>query len=113
MAGEDPLTLHHTFKSLKRSGGWHVPGVIHLKQRMGSMELDFTEATFDAMDTDVDVDMIGGSIELRVPAGVQVDAHLATTFASYQDHRPNTGGTADRRILLHGRAILGSIEVRA
>lgn len=112
MSAPEPLHLHHVLGSIKRAGDWHVPAALRLTQRMGSTELDFTDATFEASPTVIDVDMVGGSIELKVPRDVRVDADIATTLASYRDHRKNTDAELLTVIVLRGRAIWGSVEVR-
>ncbi len=80
--------------------------------RMGSAELDFTAAVFEAEQTTLDIDMIGGSVELRMPEDMRVQSTLSTTLASYQDHRKHTPETTGRSLTINGRAVWGSVEVR-
>lgn len=108
----ESLTLSHMFGSTKRKGSWRVPARVVLRQRMGSTDLDFTEADLADAHTVIDVDMFGGSIELRVPGDIRVTSELSTTLASYQDHRSTDNAAATRSITLRGRAIWGSVEVR-
>lgn len=112
MTTTSPLRLQHTFGMLKRSGDWHIPPTVKIKQRMGSTELDFTDATFASKETTIEIDMIGGSIELKVPLEIRIDADIQTTVASYQDHRKTGNAETYSRILLRGRVIWGSVEVR-
>lgn len=112
MTDPEPLRLRHTFGSIKRKGAWTVPASVELTQRMGSTELNFTEASFESAKTTIDVDMIGGSIEMKVPQDVAVEADLATTLASYEDHRKAPKTEPRGVIVLRGRAIWGSVEVR-
>lgn len=115
----DTLNLSHTLSSLRRNGAWPVPEHVVLRQRMGSTELDLTEAALAAANTVLDLDMVGGSVEIRVPEEMLVTAELATTLASYQDHRESgpdaaLAKVADvvRTLTIRGRAVLGSVEVR-
>ncbi len=115
----DNLTLSHTFGSVKRGGAWSVPEHVVLRQRMGSAELDLTEAVLAAATTVLDLDMVGGSVEIRVPADMVVTSELATSLASYQDLRepgPDdalaTPSLAGRALTIQGRAVFGSVEVR-
>lgn len=112
MITNEPLLLSHTFGSTKRKGVWHVPASVFLRQRMGSTQLDFTSAELEAAETVFDVDMVGGSIELKVPSDVSVVSELALTLASYEDHRKTVAAQASRRLVLRGRAVWGSVEVR-
>jgi Cell wall-active antibiotics response 4TMS YvqF len=114
----DTLNLSHTFGSIKRGGEWRVPEHIVLRQRMGSAELDLTEADLAATHTVLELDMIGGSVEIRVPEDMLVISTLTTTLASYQDHRspgPDTTlatATDAPTLAVQGRAAWGSVEVR-
>jgi Cell wall-active antibiotics response 4TMS YvqF len=113
MTGSGPLQLRHTFGSTKRTGEWQVPGHVVLRQRMGSAELDFTAAVFETAQVTLELDMIGGSVELRVPEDMHVESTLATTLGSYEDHRANNPvGAAGRSLTIQGRAVWGSVEVR-
>jgi hypothetical protein len=60
----------------------------------------------------MDVDMVGGSIELKVPADMHVSSELHTTLASYEDHRKVNPDPSGRSLTLRGRAVWGSVEVR-
>ena len=61
----------------------------------------------------MDIDMIGGSIELRVPDGMRVESELSTTLASDEDHRKNLSPSPSRSLTLRGRAVWGSVETGA
>jgi hypothetical protein len=109
----DTLNLDHTFGSIKRDGEWEVPAKVALRQRMGSASLDLTSAIFTAPHTNLEIDMVGGSIEIRVPADVRVIAGLRTTLASYEDHRGGDSSMQTGHTLsISGRAVWGSVEVR-
>ena len=108
----ETLNLSHTFGSTKRNGQWQVPEHVVLRQRMGSAELDFTEALLTATDVTLEIDMVGGSIELRVPEDMHVESTLQTSLASYQDHRGANPEPAARTLSIRGRAVWGSVEVR-
>jgi hypothetical protein len=107
----ETLSLDHTFGSIKRTGEWEVPARVVLRQRMGSASLDLTDATFEGTHTELVLDMIGGSIELRLPDDMQVVTGLSTTFASYEDHRKDSA-RGERTLTISGRAVWGSVEVR-
>jgi hypothetical protein len=112
MTDSGSLELAHTFGSTKRSGPWRVPARVTLRQRMGSSDLDFTAAMLESAEVTLDIDMIGGSIEVRVPDGMHVQSTLRTTLGSYQDHRGVDSGPADSTLVITGRAVWGSVEVR-
>ncbi len=108
----EPLHLAHVLGSTKRHGRWTVPETVTVRQRLGSTDLDFTEAEFTAPVTTIDLDMIGGSVELRVPEDTVVECELQTTLASYEDHRGAAPAAVGTTVVVRGRAVWGSVEVR-
>ena len=112
MSSDQPLVLSGTLGSTKRSGAWQVPEQITLRRRFGSAELDFTSAVLAGPHIVMDVDMIGGSIELRVPDDMHVTSELRPTLASYADPRKVPPAPSGRSLPLRGRAVFGSVEVR-
>lgn len=111
MTDSNPLQLRHTFGSIKRTGAWRVPAHVVVRQRLGSTELDLTSAVFDGPEVTLDLDVIGGSVELRVPDGVHVDAAVATRLASYRDRRHDDHAPGRRTLTLRGRVVWGSVEL--
>jgi hypothetical protein len=112
-AGDEVLELRGVFGSVKREGPWRVPRTVRIHRRMGSVELDFTQADMRYPVIRIELDTIGGSIEARVPeeASVSLDG-VAVTLGSAQDHRekPPVQGTPHFEIV--GRLRWGSLEVR-
>jgi Domain of unknown function (DUF1707) len=104
-----------SFSSLKRAGNWQVPARIVLRRRMGSVELDFTEAQFTSRVVDIVLDIVGGSVEIRVPegAGASFD-EVDVTLGSTEDHRKvlSTTGSGGPHIRFTGSIRMGSLEIR-
>lgn len=96
-SGEDVIELGGTFSSLKRKGTWRVPRKLVLRRRMGSAELDFTQADISYPVVDIDLDIGGGSVEMRLPEGASASIDgVHTTLGSTEDHCKNAsldGGT--------------------
>src|SRR5262245_6334195 len=113
VAGGDVVEWRGTLGSLKRKGAWTVPAKIRIYRRMGSVELDFTEATFTAPVTDIEIDVIGGSIEIRVPegAGVSTD-EIVVSMGSIEDHRKTRQAGGSAHLRFRGNLRMGSLEVR-
>lgn len=110
---DDTLRLRGTFGSRKRSGAWVVPRTIDIRTRMGSTELDFTKADFPHDELSIMVNMVGGSIELRVPANSTVDINdVTTTLGSVEDHRAAQPAGTTPHITITGKLTWGSLEVR-
>jgi hypothetical protein len=112
-ASDKVLELRGVFGSVKRQGHWRVPSTLRLHRRMGSVELDFTEADIRYPVVRIELDTIGGSVELRVPesASVSLDA-VAVTLGSVQDHRKEAPARGALHFDITGQLRWGSLEVR-
>ncbi len=99
--------------SVQKTGAWTVPGHLVLHRRLGSVELDFTQAVFTTDTVTIDLDMVLGSVELRVPENVAVESSISATIGSDQDHRrAGNPPHPTARIVVRGRVVLGSLETR-
>jgi Domain of unknown function (DUF1707) len=112
-ADDEALELRGVFGSVKREGHWRVPRTLRLHRRMGSVELDFTQADIQFPVVRIELDTIGGSIEMRVPEGASVsfDA-VAVTLGSAQDHRKEAPSKGTPHFDIVGQLRWGSLEVR-
>jgi hypothetical protein len=113
IAGGDVVEWRGTLGSIQRKGAWTVPARIRIYRRMGSVELDFTEATFTAPVTDIELDVLAGSVEIRVPegAGVSFD-EVVVSMGSIEDHRKTRQSGGPPHLRFHGNLRMGSFEVR-
>jgi hypothetical protein len=99
-----------TFGSGKRKGEWSVPPRISIHTRMGSTELDFTNAHFESDEVRIQVKMWGGSIEFRFADGVSVDTSgVDTMLASVEDHRKNPVAKGHPKVTIVGKLTWGSL----
>jgi len=71
---QQPVELRATMSTLRRTGRWDVPAKIVVRNRMGSVDLDFTDARIDHPEVSVTLDVAGGSVELLVPEGAAVSS---------------------------------------
>jgi hypothetical protein len=112
-AGEQVLELRGVFGSVKRQGRWVVPGTLRLHRRMGSVDLDFTEADIRYPVVRIELDTIGGSVEMRVPesASVSLDG-VAVMLGSVEDHRRDAPARGTPHFDISGQLRWGSLEVR-
>jgi hypothetical protein len=112
-AADDVLEFNGWFSSMKRSGEWHVPPKIVLRPRAGSVELDFTAARIDHPRVEIELDVAGGSVELRLPenASASLDG-VTATVGSVEDHRRGPDRQGTPHFALTGQVRWGSVEVR-
>lgn len=109
----DAVELRGWFSSLKRRGDWVVPRKLVLRPRMGSAELDFTEARIDHDVVLIELDVAGGSVELRVPEGASVSMDDVEVVAgSAEDHRRRIGRGGRPHFQITGQLRWGSLEIR-
>ncbi|HEX5114666.1 MAG TPA: DUF1707 domain-containing protein [Pseudonocardiaceae bacterium] len=109
----DAVELRGWFSSLKRRGDWVVPRKLVLRPRMGSVELDFTEARISHDVVDIELDLAGGSVELRLPDGASASMDRVEVIAgSAEDHRRNATHQGCPHFQLTGQVRWGSLEIR-
>ncbi|MFY8275361.1 LiaF domain-containing protein [Pseudoalteromonas sp. SSDWG2] len=109
------LSITTVLSSDHRSGDWVVPQVIHLKNVLGSAELDFSNAIFTHPEVHVHLNCLLGSNEIFVPHNVDVLTQTTNIIGSVTNKRvslgPRTTDTQRPKIIIHGRVVLGSLEI--
>jgi hypothetical protein len=110
----DPGTgseVRSMLSSTRRSGEWDVPARLVVRTALGSTELDFTAARIPHEVVEIDMDVVAGSVEMRVPEGARIDhSALTVTLGSVEDKsRPGPSGVVFR---LSGAVRAGSVEIK-
>ncbi len=83
---QQPVELRNTMASLKRNGRWVVPRTLVIRNRMGSTNLDFTEAQIAHPEVLIQMDVTGGSVDLLLPEGASVSTNeLEVNMGSVKD----------------------------
>jgi hypothetical protein len=99
--------------SLKRQGEWIVPTRLALVRRMGSVELDLTSARFAGPVVVIELDMVRGSVDIRLPEGASVSIDDVTVYGgSARDRRKDAPAEGTPHVVLTGRMVLGSVNIR-
>ncbi|MFC4945539.1 DUF1707 SHOCT-like domain-containing protein [Pseudonocardia sp. GCM10023141] len=112
-APSDTVELRGDFSSVKRKGRWEVPRKLVLRRRMGSAELDFTEAHIVHPVVEIELDIGGGSVEMRLPEGASASIDgIEVTVGSIEDHRKNPPREGTPHFLITGRVRWGSMELK-
>jgi hypothetical protein len=113
IVANDVMDLGATLGSTSRKGYWVVPRKLRVRSRLGSTELDFTEAQIDHPVVDVEIDVKGGSVEMRLPEGASAsmdDVHV--TAGSIEDHRKYREPMGRPHFNVTGTLSWGSLEIR-
>lgn len=109
----DVVELRGTSSSLKRGGRWLVPRKLVLQRQKGSTELDFTEALINHAVVDIELDISGGSVEIRLPEGASVSTDgIEAIRSSVEDHRRGATPNGRPHFVITGTIRRGSFEIR-
>jgi hypothetical protein len=110
---DDIVELKGSMSSVERKGDWQVPRKLVLRWRMGSVKLDFTEARIVHTVVEIELDVKGGSVEIRLPEGASasLDA-VEARLGSVEDHRRGAPAAGRPHFVLTGQIRRGSVEVR-
>jgi hypothetical protein len=113
IAANDVMDLGATIGSVTRKGYWVVPRKLRVRSRLGSTELDFTEAQIDHPIVDVEIDVKGGSVEMRLPEGASASMDgVDVTAGSIEDHRRYREPMGRPHFNVTGTVAFGSVEIR-
>ena len=108
----DRVELKGWLGSLKRSGQWIVPTRLALVRRMGSVELDLTNARFAGPVVVVELDMKCGSVEVRLPDGASASIDdVEIIGGSATDHRKDAPAEGSPHMVLTGKLVWGSVDI--
>jgi Domain of unknown function (DUF1707) len=109
----DHVQLRGWLGSLKRSGEWIVPTRLALVRRFGSVELDLVNARFAGPVVVIELDMVRGSVNIRLPDGASASVDDVEVFGgSATDLRKNAPAEGTPHVVLTGRMVLGSVKIR-
>jgi predicted membrane protein len=79
---------------------------------MGSVAIDLRESRMASNEAVVDVSVIMGSIELRIPRGWTVESRVSALLGSFEDLTDPPLEMPASRLVIRGSALMGSVEVR-
>ena len=109
----DRVELRGVLGSLKRQGEWTVPTRLALVRRMGSIDLDLTRARFAGPIVVIELDVKFGSVEIRLPDGASASIDdVEVVVGSARDHRKAAPAEGSPHVILTGRSVCGSIDIR-
>ncbi|HZQ32940.1 MAG TPA: DUF1707 domain-containing protein [Mycobacterium sp.] len=109
----DRVELRGWAGSLKRHGEWVVPTRLALVRRLGSVDLDLTKARFAGPVVVIELDMIRGSVDIRLPDGASASIDDVTVYGgSARDRRKDPPAEGTPHVVLTGRMVLGSLDIR-
>ena len=109
----DRVELRGWLGSLRRQGEWTVPTRLALVRRVGSVDLDLANARFAGPVVVIELDLVRGSLDLRLPEGASASIDDVTVYGgSARDRRKDAPAEGTPHVVLTGRVVLGSVNVR-
>src|SRR3981189_2606763 len=110
----DRVELRGVLGSLKRQGEWVVPTRLALVRRMGSIDLDLTKARFAGPIVVIELDVKFGWVDIRRPEGASASIDdVEVVVGSARDHRKDAPAEGTPHVVLTGRSVSRSIDIRA
>ncbi len=109
----DLLELTNTAGDLRRAGEWLVPPRVVVRSWFGNAHLDMRRARFVTGEVVVDVDIVIGNIDVRLPPGASVD--ITGVRAAVGTVRDRVGESASRgtpHVILVGGTQVGNVTAR-
>jgi hypothetical protein len=112
-APREVVELSTVASKIKRDGVWAVPRRLVVKNKAGTVKLDFTDATVTFPVVEIELDVMAGETVLVLPPGASVDADDVKTFAGSVKVKKNVarhGGNP--HFVVTGRTGAGSLVAR-
>jgi len=109
----DRVELRGMLGSLKRQGEWTVPTRLALRRRVGSIDLDLTRARFAGPIVVIELDLKFGGLDIRLPEGASASIDdVEVVVGSAHDHRRDAPAEGSPHIILTGKVVCGSVDIR-
>jgi hypothetical protein len=114
-AAREIVELRNVASNLKRRGRWAVPRRLVVRNKAGSVKLDFAEAVIQHPVVEIDLEVLAGSTELILPDGATADIDDVQMVAgSAKSKVPTSYDVPDGRprFVVTGSQKAGSLKVR-
>ncbi|HEY0450007.1 DUF1707 SHOCT-like domain-containing protein [Actinophytocola sp.] len=108
---EQPVELRANMSTLKRVGQWTVPRELIIRNKLGSTELDFTEAKIQHAEVRIRLEVSGGSVKLLLPEHASVVTDDVNVIAGSIKDKVGAG-KGRPRFVLAGTVTMGSVQLR-
>lgn len=110
--GEEADQIVAIFGGATRKHRWKVRRNTSILAMFGGVELDLTEATFEAHELTFNVFCLFGGVEVTVPPGTDVDSSVIAVFGGAEVRKLAPPDGVAPRIVVKGFCGFGGVEVR-
>lgn len=109
---DGPVVIEASGSAIRRDGPWVVPARLLVRSAGSAVELDLTEAVFNAPTCHIELDVSWSSVQLIVPDDVVVDTDgVAVSYAAVSAKRPRRPLSPRVRVRLAGTLSAGSLNI--
>ncbi|GAA4972294.1 DUF1707 domain-containing protein [Pseudonocardia tropica] len=109
----DVLELTNTAGDLRRSGEWLVPPRVIVRSWFGNARLDMRRARFVTGQVLVDVELVVGNLDVRLPEGATVDTtDVRTEVGTIRDGLGPSASRGTPHVVIVGGTRVGNVTVR-
>lgn len=113
MPTRDLLELTNTAGDLRRAGEWLVPPRVVVRSWFGNARLDMRRARFVTGEVVIDVDIVIGNIDVRLPPGASVDiTGVRTAVGTVRDRVGESVSRGTPHVILVGGTQVGNVTAR-
>jgi len=114
LPGEPLVLTSGCGSSVNRSGEWPVPRSMIIRSKWGAgINLDFSAAVFEHDQLDLRLEVTGGAVTLRLPAGGGVSlADLNTKMSSVNDKVGYQGSQGVPHIVISGDLNMAALNIK-
>ncbi|OLF06270.1 hypothetical protein BLA60_31950 [Actinophytocola xinjiangensis] len=107
-----PVEIRAVMASIVRKGQWTVPPDLVIKNRLGSTDLDFTEARIDHPEVRIRLEAGGGTVTLLLPERASVDTGELRINAGVVKDKVGKPSGGRPHFVLSGTMTAGSLNLR-
>jgi hypothetical protein len=107
-----PVELRAVMSSVRRIGRWTVPSDLLVSNRLGSTELDFTEAVIEHSEVRIKLEVAGGAVKLLLPERASADLNGVRVTAGSMTDKVDLARGGRPHFVLSGTVTAGSLQVR-
>lgn len=95
----------------EREGRWLVPPTLQLHAFMGTLKLDLREASFESLETHIDLTSVMSEIKIWIPTGVEVIDETRMFLSETKLKKLDPPAPGRPRIRLSGTQVMASLII--
>lgn len=99
--------------SIEHKGKFVLPKNYQLTAVMGSVVLDLREARLESNECEIHITSLMSGVEIIVPKGIRIELHGMPLLGAISQQASTEELTVESSVIhIHGKAILGAIDIR-